>query len=74
MFTKVFGDSTDQEIIFNDSFAPSISDLLEKGMGGLLFSYGITGSGKTYTIMGTDSDTGILPRTVGTLVEINRKI
>lgn len=29
---------------------------------GLLFTYGITSSGKTYTMTGTPQDQGILPR------------
>ena len=31
---------------------------------GLLFSYGITNSGKTYTMMGKPDQTGVLPRTL----------
>lgn len=29
---------------------------------GLLFTYGVTGSGKTYTMTGSPKDQGILPR------------
>ena len=29
---------------------------------GLVFAYGITGSGKTHTMTGTPSDSGLLPR------------
>ena len=29
---------------------------------GLIFAYGITGSGKTHTMTGTPSDSGLLPR------------
>ena len=34
---------------------------------GLLFSYGITSSGKTYTMTGTPDDQGILPRCLDVL-------
>ena len=29
---------------------------------GLIFAYGITGSGKTHTMTGTPNDSGLLPR------------
>ena len=29
---------------------------------GLIFTYGITGSGKTHTMTGSPSDSGLLPR------------
>ena len=41
------------------------SDLVEDvivGKNGLLFTYGITGSGKTYTMTGNPRESGILPR------------
>lgn len=31
---------------------------------GLLFTYGVTGSGKTFTMTGTSQDGGILPRSL----------
>lgn len=31
-------------------------------LAGLIFAYGITGSGKTHTMTGTPSDSGLLPR------------
>ena len=33
-----------------------------KGKNGLLFTYGITNSGKTYTMTGEPDNAGILPR------------
>ena len=44
---------------------PLIKDALE-GQNGLLFAYGVTNSGKTYTMQGgnTDGSAGILPRTL----------
>ena len=40
-----------------------------KGTNGLLFAYGITNAGKTYTISGTKTDGGILPRIFNTLFQ-----
>ena len=43
-----------------------VADLVA-GKNGLLFAYGITGSGKTFTMTGNPEHTGILPRTLDVL-------
>lgn len=40
---------------------PLVMDLLQ-GKNGLLFSYGITNGGKTFTVSGDHDNPGILPR------------
>ena len=40
-----------------------VKELLE-GTNCLLFTYGVTNSGKTYTIQGTPEDGGLLPRSL----------
>lgn len=40
---------------------PLVLDLLQ-GKNGLLFSYGITNGGKTFTVSGDHDNPGILPR------------
>ena len=40
---------------------PLVSDLLQ-GKNGLLFTYGVTGSGKTHTMQGTHRDGGVMSR------------
>ena len=42
---------------------PLINNLIS-GENGLLFSYGVTGSGKTYTMNGDKNNAGIIPRAV----------
>lgn len=37
------------------------------GKNALLFAYGVTGSGKTYTMTGNNADSGILPRAADVL-------
>ena len=37
------------------------------GKNGLLFTYGVTGSGKTYTMSGNQSEFGLLQRSLDTL-------
>lgn len=40
---------------------PLVENLIN-GKNSLLFTYGVTGSGKTYTMMGENKDCGIMPR------------
>lgn len=62
-FTKVFSPETSQSDIFTTTTLPLVKDVL-RGENGLLFAYGVTNSGKTYTIQGKSGDeqSGILPR------------
>lgn len=64
-FSHVFMPETQQAEFFTKTTLPLVRDLLE-GQNGLLFAYGVTNSGKTYTIQGGhDPDSaGILPRTL----------
>jgi kinesin family member 20 len=64
-FSHVFPPNTDQSTFFLRTTLPLIKDVLE-GQNGLLFAYGVTNSGKTYTMQGgnTDGSAGILPRTL----------
>jgi hypothetical protein len=52
-FTQVFDPLTSQLTIFENTCLPLINDLIENKKSGLIFAYGITNSGKTYTITGT---------------------
>jgi hypothetical protein len=40
-----------------------------KGFNATIFAYGATGSGKTHTVIGTETDPGIILRTVRALLE-----
>lgn len=60
-FKHVFDASASQQEIFEQVGLPLVADLLH-GKPGLLFTYGITSSGKTYTMTGSPQDGGILPR------------
>jgi kinesin family member C1 len=62
MFDRVFGPTSSQEDVFSE-----ISQLIQSALDGYrvcIFAYGQTGSGKTHTIMGTESDLGMIPRSV----------
>ncbi|KAI0639063.1 kinesin-domain-containing protein [Trametes polyzona] len=64
-FSHVFPPETQQPEFFSKTTLPLVRDVLE-GRNGLLFTYGVTNSGKTYTIQGgnTQGSAGILPRTL----------
>lgn len=65
-FKRIFAEDASQQEIFEEIAAPLIKGLL-KAENGLLFSYGVTSSGKTYTMFGEFSKPGIVPRCIHTL-------
>lgn len=64
-FSHVFPPETTQSDFFTKTTLPLVRDVLQ-GQNGLLFTYGVTNSGKTYTVQGgnTQGSAGILPRTL----------
>lgn len=64
-FSHVFLPSDRQADFFAKTTLPLVQDLLD-GQNGLIFAYGVTNSGKTYTIQGGNKpgSGGILPRTL----------
>ncbi|XP_031202173.1 kinesin-like protein KIF23 isoform X4 [Mastomys coucha] len=60
-FKRVFGTQTTQKELFDVVANPLVDDLIH-GKNGLLFTYGVTGSGKTYTMTGSPGSGGLLPR------------
>ncbi|ORE19140.1 kinesin-domain-containing protein [Rhizopus microsporus] len=62
-FTRIFTESVTQQEFFNKTTLPLIQDVL-RGENALIFAYGVTNSGKTYSIMGTKKQPGLLPRTL----------
>ncbi|XP_041965211.1 kinesin-like protein KIF23 isoform X5 [Alosa sapidissima] len=62
-FKKVFGIKTTQMELFEDVSKPLVDDVIH-GKNGLLFTYGVTGSGKTYTMTGSAGQGGLLPRSL----------
>ncbi|KAI9609500.1 hypothetical protein H4Q26_007457 [Puccinia striiformis f. sp. tritici PST-130] len=73
-FTRVYGPEATQQEFFQGTGLPLVSDLLE-GKSSLCFAYGVTASGKTYTVQGGldtvrgggSMDPGLLPRTIDVL-------
>nr|XP_056721738.1 kinesin-like protein KIF23 [Euleptes europaea] len=60
-FKEVFGPNISQRWVFDTVAKPLVEDLIH-GKNGLLFTYGVTGSGKTHTMTGSPGDGGLLPR------------
>ncbi|ESO82312.1 hypothetical protein LOTGIDRAFT_134756 [Lottia gigantea] len=72
-FSRIFDEDTTQKEFFDDTMLSLVRDFID-GQNCLVFTYGVTSSGKTYTIQGKQSDAGILPRALDVLFNsINNK-
>ena len=60
-FSRVFTPNATQKEIFKVVALPLVENVI-RGRNSLLFTYGVTGSGKTYTMTGEPQDTGVMPR------------
>eukprot|EP00741_Cyanophora_paradoxa_P021309 tig00021348_g20569.t1 len=67
-FDQIFGPEVPQERFF-DSTTKELVHSFFNGETALCFAYGVTNSGKTYTIQGSKEDPGILPRAVGLILD-----
>ncbi|VDM19789.1 unnamed protein product, partial [Hydatigera taeniaeformis] len=65
-FCRVFTSSDSQSEVFGACLLPYVTSVLN-GESVLFFDYGVTGSGKTYTMQGTMSDPGFIPRALDTI-------
>lgn len=64
-FSHVLPPNCTQSDFFTKTTLPLVRDVLQ-GQNGLLFTYGVTNSGKTYTVQGGsgEGEAGILPRSL----------
>ncbi|NWH57670.1 KI20A protein, partial [Geococcyx californianus] len=68
-FTKIFGPDVGQKLFFEETMKEVVKDVLN-GQNWLVYTYGITNSGKTHTVQGETSsnkDVGILPRSLAAI-------
>ncbi|KFP74617.1 PREDICTED: kinesin-like protein KIF20A isoform X2 [Apaloderma vittatum] len=65
-FTQIFGPDVGQKLFFDVTMKQVIKDVLN-GQNWLVYTYGITNSGKTHTIQGSNKDGGILPRSLAVI-------
>lgn len=61
-FSKIYGQETNQKEFFNGTMLGTVKNFID-GQNCLVFSYGVTSSGKTYTIQGTKWSYILLPKT-----------
>ena len=72
-FDFVFNKNTSQQEVYNKTTKPLLNDVIE-GYNATIFAYGATGAGKTYTMLGTSSEKGIMPRTITDLFKILKNL
>ncbi|XP_050094625.1 kinesin-like protein KIF23 [Anopheles aquasalis] len=66
IFKRVFDEYVRQNDVYVSVAQPLVEGLI-RGRNGLLFTYGVTGSGKTYTMTGNLQHRGIMPRCLDAL-------
>ncbi|XP_033011133.1 kinesin-like protein KIF20A [Lacerta agilis] len=62
-FTQVFGPETSQSEFFEGTMKDIVKTYIN-GVNGLVFTYGVTNAGKSFTVQGCSKDGGILPRSL----------
>ncbi|KAM8966879.1 kinesin-like protein KIF20A [Pelodytes ibericus] len=62
-FTRIFGPDTMQAEFFDGTMRDLVNSFVT-GQNGLVFTYGVTNAGKTFTVQGSPKDGGILPRSL----------
>ena len=72
-FDHVFGKNTSQQEIYTKTTKPLLEGIIE-GFNATVFAYGATGSGKTYTMLGSQTEIGIMPRSVSDLFKMLQSI
>ncbi|KAL8944814.1 MAG: hypothetical protein Q9216_000236 [Gyalolechia sp. 2 TL-2023] len=74
-FSSVYGQNSTQQTIFDNEISPTIKHLFN-GFDVTIFAYGVTGTGKTFTMRGGKSlsDRGIIPRLLSSTYRRCRKI
>ncbi|MFT7807231.1 kinesin-like protein KIF20B [Arapaima gigas] len=65
-FSQVYGPETTQKEMFDGTVKSFVKDVFEGG-NSVVFTYGITNAGKTFTFIGPDGDGGILPRALNVI-------
>ncbi|GAB1608160.1 hypothetical protein Ahia01_001100200 [Argonauta hians] len=66
MFSRIFDEDTAQAKFYSETCEGLVKNFLT-GQNCLVFAYGVTNSGKTYTVQGSQKEPGILPRTLETI-------
>lgn len=67
-FDKVLDENADQEQLYNDCVQPLLTEFFN-GENVLLFAYGTTSSGKTFTMRGDAKNPGVVPRCISDIFQ-----
>lgn len=62
-FTKIFDEKTNQNDFYHQTAHPLVKEFVN-GQNGLIFTYGVTNSGKTYTLQGSPGNEGVIPQAI----------
>lgn len=68
-FHRVFESDASQTEVYEVAAKPLVDRMCD-GHRGLLFAYGVTNAGKTYTILGDNQNEGILPRCLRRIISL----
>ena len=69
-FSHIFNEESYQDEVFQGVAWPMLRHFI-RGHDGLLFSYGATSAGKTFTVRGTEENPGLIPRIIKTILGMN---
>ena len=72
MYDHAFGPESTSEEVYNKTMLGVVSAVMQ-GYHGSCFAYGATGSGKTFTMAGTQEAPGVMPRAISDLFKIAKK-
>ena len=72
-FSRVFNEHSTQSEVFKQTVVPIMKNVLHESSGGLIFAYGVSGSGKTFTMVGDDEQEGIIPLALRLIYRIKEK-
>ena len=72
-FDHAFAPEVGQDEAFEKTAMALLPDVLERGKNACVFAYGATGSGKTFTMTGSDVLPGVIPQSIDTLFEFAEK-
>lgn len=67
-FDKILDEKADQEQLYNDCVQPLLTKYFD-GENVLLFAYGTTSSGKTFTMQGSPQNPGVIPRCISDIFQ-----
>lgn len=71
-FSSVLSDKVSQKELFDTTISPFMTSFFS-GIPSLILAYGVTAAGKTYTINGTNSQPGVIPRITDVILKtLNR--